>query len=96
MSTNREGCDCTAGSGYCDPCQSAAAAAARVPDLPDYKIEGDLLGECRDCGNQFRYATPKTGIHNLDPCPDCGSDNWYKYGHAMPDGTVIPAEVNDD
>lgn len=74
------------------PVDYAAAAAARDADpLPDYVIEGVPLGHCRTCDSRFEYGGD-TGVQNLDPCPQCGSLDWRKWGYRI-DGEDKPMEV---
>lgn len=68
----------------------AAAAAKGVESAPDVVFEGTPLGECYDCGAEFDYGAG-TDHENFDPCPDCGSQNWGKWGYRH-DGEEIPRE----
>jgi len=73
-----------------DPAAEAAAAARNTETPPDIVITGQTLGECSDCGARFEYRHP-TEIHNLDPCPGCGSQDWTKWGYRYK-GDDIPKE----
>lgn len=74
-----------------DPDAAAAAAARDATPLPDEIIEGRPLGECPDCGARFDYMYP-SGVGNLEPCPECGSHDWQRWGVRMPDGEEIPSD----
>lgn len=66
----------------------AAAAARNADDIPDHVLEGTPLGCCHNCLNRFEYGDPN-GQRNTDPCPECGSQNWKKWGYRMPDGEEV-------
>lgn len=64
---------------------NGAAAAARraerqMKKVPNAVRNGQPIGECPDCGHRFDYSRG-TDVHNLDKCPRCGSDDWYKWGY---------------
>lgn len=67
-----------------NPEEEAAAAARRAEkrfqDMPPAKLYGTPIGECNDCGERFDYRG-ETDRQNLDPCPNCGSQNWEKWGY---------------
>lgn len=67
-----------------DPAADAARAAReaekKLEDMPPAVLHGQSIGECPDCGTYFDYGNPgQPG--NLDPCPACGSRDWYKWGY---------------
>jgi len=67
-----------------DPANEAAAAARRAErrlrNTPNAVLGGQPIGEC-PCGGRFDYGTPSADVENLDPCPGCGSREWYKWGY---------------
>lgn len=67
-----------------DPANEAAAATRRAKrrnaDIPNVARAGQPIGECPLCGHRFDYNRG-TDIHNLDRCPQCGSDDWHKWGY---------------
>jgi len=66
----------------------AAAAARRAKrqasKIPNVVRAGQPIGECPDCDHRFDYSRG-TDVHNLDRCPRCGSDDWYKWGYRYDD-----------
>lgn len=69
----------------------AAAAAKDADEVPDYVLHGTPIGHCHACDTRFLYRG-NTGIDNLDPCPQCGSLDWRKWGYRV-DGEAKPMEV---
>ncbi|MFB6071126.1 MAG: hypothetical protein ABEJ76_08895 [Halanaeroarchaeum sp.] len=87
----------------------AAAAARRAErmfgDMPNAVKAGQPIGECPDCGSRFDYRGD-TDRQNLDPCPECASQNWHKWGYRFHGEEIrrdeawdeydAPPEVDDD
>lgn len=71
--------------------QAAAAArrAKKATDkMPNAVLGGQPIGECH-CGERFDYGpSPGADVSNMDPCPGCGSREWYKWGYRY-DGEEI-------
>jgi predicted nucleic acid-binding Zn-ribbon protein len=67
-----------------DPANQASAAARRAKhrneSIPNVVRAGQPIGHCPDCDSRFDYSRG-TDVHNLDKCPRCGSDDWYKWGY---------------
>ena len=73
----------------------AIAAAQDADPVPEIVLTGTVLGECRDCGARFPYQHPHE-TSNLDPCPECRSWDWFKWGYRTQNGDEVPVEeVND-
>ncbi|MFW5905384.1 MAG: hypothetical protein ACOCUO_00890 [archaeon] len=72
----------------------AAAAARNATPVPDIVLKGQRLGICDDCGSKFEYGIQSTGIGAFDPCPDCGSFEWSKWGYRF-EGEDVPNEDID-
>lgn len=82
---------------YSDADYQAAAAARNADEVPSVVLKSVSLGHCQDCDTMFEYGKPNGGIQNLSPCPECGSENWMKWGYRTPDGENVPIdEVNTD
>lgn len=69
-----------------DPATEAAAAARRAQrmqeEIPNVVKGGQPIGECPNCGERFDYgAHTGANVSNMDPCPSCGSRDWYKWGY---------------
>lgn len=68
-----------------NPEEGAAHAARRAEekyeDMPSVVMHGQLIGKCPDCEEKFNYGSPSDGVDNLDPCPECGSMHWRKWGY---------------
>jgi hypothetical protein len=72
-----------------------AAAAARDADRVNTAIViSDPVGECPDCDARFVYGTADQ--RQLDPCPECGSHDWTKWGYDHPDHGRVPLSEIDD
>lgn len=67
----------------------AAAAVRNADDVPEEVLKGTPLGKCPDCDTKFEYNTAETHVTSMSPCPGCGSHQWQKYGHRLPDGTEV-------
>lgn len=74
-----------------DPGAQAAEAVRSGAAVPEAVIEATLLGECDVCEARFVYGDPDSGRGNLDPCPECGSQSWSKWGYRYPDGEEVSA-----
>lgn len=77
---------------YSDAEYQAAAAVRNADDVPSVVLESVPLGFCRHCGTMFEYGKPNGGIQNLSPCPECGSDEWVKWGYRTEGGTNVPID----
>lgn len=67
----------------------AAAAVRRAPSLSHEENLGHRLGFCPECDEKFLYGEPGDDVQNLDPCPNCDSRGWEKWGVRMPLGKEI-------
>jgi len=52
-----------------------------LEEILETVLHGQPIGECPDCGTRFEYSLPTTEASDLIPCPNCGSNRWYKWGY---------------
>lgn len=70
----------------------AAAAVRNADDVPPAVLVATPIGACSECGSRFPFRDE--GIGQLDPCPECGSDDWQKVAYRLPSGREVEADAS--
>lgn len=78
-----------------DASEAVRRANRQTEKIPNVVLGGQPIGKCSACGSRFDYGRGTDTI-GLDPCPECGSRDWHKWGYRYAGDEIPSSQIGDD